>query len=303
MSDNASPCLDLEMSLLLPSSAPATWGAAVHEAARLLVGINYPIHQGSWDLRALSFVLYSRTYAGRPPQEVALSDLRAAFSGPADREPGIIGEIDEALTATGQGYDTRAHKSMPLWSIFREICDRYGDRIRGSALADDIEPPVPGPSPMRAAAQRLAEVFAEYPAKARDAATVPEIASAPLLLESQRIQVVTGSSVRRLSCAQGCEIVALRVDGPEAIQVCSQGHESRDWELDAVRARLAFARTTGALPSAAGTFQVQELRIASTTLPRDSDPEEINVFLRPQPELFGREGVLDRLRRLVDRPS
>lgn len=302
MSDNASNSLDLEMSLLLPSSAPEPWSAAVHEAARLLVGVDYPVQQQSWDLCALSLAVYARTYTGRPPREVDLSELREAFSGPVDREPGIIKEIDEALTATGQGYDARVHKGMPLWYIFRTICDQYGDRIGASALADDIEPPAPGPSPMRAAAQRLAEVFAEYPPKARETATVPEVVSAPLLLESEQIQIVTRSSTRRLSCAQGGEIIAVRVDGPEAIQVCNQGHESKDWELDAVRTRLAFARHTGAPPSATGTHRLQELLIASTTLPRDSDPMQVNVFLRPQAELFGREGVFDQLRRLVDRP-
>lgn len=62
----------------------------------------------------------------------------------------------------------------------------------------------------------------------------------------------------------------------------------RPLSRNAARTRLAFVRNTGALPSAAGTYQVHELRIASTTLPRDSDPEKVNVFLRPQPELFGR---------------
>ncbi|MFE5298092.1 hypothetical protein [Streptomyces sp. NPDC056632] len=45
LDDQSAYGLDLEMSLLLPSSAPAPWSDAVHEAARLLA--DRPWEKGS----------------------------------------------------------------------------------------------------------------------------------------------------------------------------------------------------------------------------------------------------------------
>uniref|UniRef100_UPI0024A9A7EB hypothetical protein n=1 Tax=Streptomyces sp. CC208A TaxID=3044573 RepID=UPI0024A9A7EB len=132
--------LDLEMSLLLPSSAPASWSPAVHEAARLLGG--QPWEEGRskpTDLLTLALLLFARTHTdNRAPQGVSVAELHEALSGPADREPQVIEEIDQALTDAGQGFTSGA-ESAPLWDLFNTARNRY---VYGaSALVDDIEPP------------------------------------------------------------------------------------------------------------------------------------------------------------------
>ncbi len=286
LSDTYDP--DLETRLLLPSSASASWGAAVHEAGNLLAGAQ----PRSWDLCTLALTLFALTRTGRAPREVPVTELHSVLSGPDHREPQIVDEIDQALTATGQS-------GTPLWDIFNAARDRYGSR-GGGWLGDDVEPPAPGPSPMRAAAARLALLFADYPEQGRQHAGVPEITAVPLVIESDRIQIVQAGSVKPLSCPQGCQVREVRVDGPEAVRVCTEGHESKSWELDAARVRLAVIRATGPRPAVQGRHQLQELLIASTTLPRQSDPRQANRFLRPQPPLVGRDDILARLDRLVD---
>ncbi|MFD6115156.1 hypothetical protein ACFWG0_34375 [Streptomyces yangpuensis] len=296
--------LDLEMSLLLPSSAPASWDAAVHEAARLLV--DQPWDQSSGapvDLCTLSLLLFARTYHGDcAPRDVSAAELSEAFHGPADREPEIIGEIDRALTATGQGWSRVTRRDTPLWSIFNAARDQYGGRIGASLLADDIEPPAPGPSPTRGAAGRLAAFFAGYRDEAREQTTAPVVAPGPLIVESDRIQIATAHSVRPVSrCLHDDQVSSVRVDGPAAILVCDQGHASGHWELDASRVRMAVARATGARPSAQGRHRLPELVVASADLPRHSDPRKVNVFLRePKHPLVGRDDVLERIGRLID---
>ncbi|WP_338676825.1 hypothetical protein V1460_30525 [Streptomyces sp. SCSIO 30461] len=296
--------LDLEMSLLLPSSAPPAWGAAVHEAARLLVDQRWDQgSRASVDLCTLSLLLFARTYAGdRVPGDVPAAELVEAFHGPADHEPQIIGEIDRALTETGQGRDRESGRNTPLWSIFNTARDQYKGRMGASLLADDIEPPAPGPSPMRGAAGRLAAFFAGYPDQAREQKVAPVVAPGPLIIESDRIQIATAHSIRPVRrCPHDDRVSGVRVDGPEAILVCDQGHVSAHWELDASRVRMAVARATGVRPSAQGTHRFPELVVASTDLLRHSDPRKVNVFLRERDfPLVGRDDVLQQVGRLID---
>ncbi|MFF0551133.1 hypothetical protein ACFYUL_19455 [Streptomyces sp. NPDC004311] len=306
LADHSAYGLELEMSLLLPSSAPAPWGAAVHEAARILV--DQPWEQGSRasvDLCTLSLLLFARTHGGdRVARDVPVTELREALSGPADREPRIVDEIDRELTKSGQGYDPAARQSRPLWSIFNAVRDQYGGSIGASLLADDIEPPAPGPSPMRASAARLAQFLTAYPEQAREQATAPAVAPGPLTIESDRIQIVTAKSLRPLRCSQGDPVRMVRVDGPEATFECEQGHTSGHWELEAARVRMAAARATGAHPSVQGKYQLPDLLVGSTELPRHSDPRQANVFLRePEHPIVGRDDIFARINRLIDERS
>lgn len=295
--------LGLEMSLLLPSSAPASWSAAVHEAARLLVDQrwdreSYP----AADLSTLSLLLFARTYTGdRLPRDVPIAELREALDEPADREPRIVDEIDRALAESGQGYDP-ATRNTPLWNIFNSAHDQYVGRLGVSALADDVEPPRPGPSPMRAAAARLSRLFADFPSQAHGQVNAPQVASGPLVVAADRVQIVTATSMRGLRCVHNDEARTVRVDGPEATHECDQGHVTTDWELDAARVRMAVARATGAQPFTQGRHQLQELLIASTDLPRHSDPKQDNVFLRePKHPIVGRGDIIQRIKDLIDR--
>lgn len=273
--------LDLEMSLLLASSAPAPWSAAVTESARILAGRPW-MQRGlaAEELCTLALLLFARTYAGeRLPHEVPLEELRKALDEPSDREPRVIGEIDRALTATGQRDSSRPHLA-PLEKIFNRARNQY---LPGaSMLADDIEPPAPGPSPMRRASQRLVEFLSTYTSQARQEAAVPEVGSGPLVVEARRIEIVTGGSVMRLQCPDrpADRVSVVRVDGPHAMRECEHGHASEFWQLEPARVRLAVARATGARPSVQGAYRVEELLIVSSDVPRHSDPHQINWFLR-----------------------
>ncbi|MET9373970.1 hypothetical protein ABZX98_07445 [Streptomyces sp. NPDC002992] len=303
MSDHSAYDLDLEMSLLLPSSAPASWAAAVHEAARHLVDLRWEADcRATDDLTTLSLLLFARTYTGdRVPQDVPVIELREALTGPADREPQFIAEIDRALTETGQGYDPAVSRGTPLWSIFCAARDQYEGRLGQSALADDIEPPFPGPSLMRGAAGRLAQFFADHPAEVSDRAIAPAVAAGPLVIESERIQIVTAGSIMPLRCPRNHDVRAVRVDGPEVATECGQGHVSGHWALEAARVRMAVARATGDRPSGQGKRVLQELLIVSTDLPRHSDPQQANVFLRePRHPVVGRDDVLQQIHGLID---
>ncbi|WP_328485935.1 hypothetical protein [Streptomyces zaomyceticus] len=300
--DQSAYFLDLEMSLLLPSSAPASWSPAVHEAARLLVG--QPWTHGSTaptDLLTLALLLHARTHTGaRAPQDVPVAELCEALSGPMDREPQIIDEIDRALTETGQNYTPEAG-GAPLRDLFNTARNQYGS-YGESWLADDIEPPAPGPSPMRAAAARLAQILADYPDESREQAIAPQVESHLLTIKASRFQIVSRNSVIPLRCPYDDDVVTVRVDGPEAILECVQGHTSPSRQLDAARVRMAVARATGAPPCAPGNHLLPELLIASTTLARHSDPVEANVFLRtPEHPIVGRDDVLREINRIMDR--
>ncbi|MFI8102098.1 hypothetical protein [Streptomyces sp. NPDC086023] len=297
--DPSAYSLDLEMSLVLPSSAPAPWSPAVHEAARL-VGRSWQEDESKpIDLLTLALLLFARTHTGtRAPQDVPVAELRDALSGPADREPQIIDEIDRALTETGQGYAPGAGDAA-LWELFNAARNQYGS---ASGLADDIEPPRPGPSPMRAAVARLARLLAGYSDGARKEATAPLLEPGVLTVKANRFQIVSRNSVIALRCPYGDEAAAVCVDGPKAIMECVQGHTSASHRLDAGRVRMAVARVAGIRPSASGSHLVPELLIASTALARHSDSAEANAFLRtPTHPIVGRDDVLRKISRIIDR--
>ncbi|MFD9206619.1 hypothetical protein ACFVZM_10075 [Streptomyces sioyaensis] len=304
--DTSAYGLEVEMSLLLSSSAPAPWGAAVHEAARLLVDQEWERNSpASVDLGTLSLLLFARTHSGdRAPGDVPIAELREALYDPGDREPQIVDEIDRALTDTGQGYSSTALRDAPLLTIFNPLRSRYGGRLGASMLADDIEPPLPGPSLMRAAAARLARLFANSPAQDHEQATGPVVAPGPLIIECDRIQIVSRSSLRPLRCRQTDHVRAVHVDGPEVIQECDKGHTSTDWQLDVARVRMAVARATGAHPAAQGRHQFQELLVASPDLPRHSDPRQANAFLSEPPyPIVGRDDIYEQIERLSGNQS
>ncbi|MEU9373731.1 hypothetical protein AB0D94_08190 [Streptomyces sp. NPDC048255] len=296
--------LDLEMSLLLAASAPAPWLAAVTESARILAG--RPWTQGSLapgELCTLALLLYARTYTGeRLPHEVPVEELREALDEPLDREPRIVDEIDDALTATGQVRDVRsAEETAPLRRIFDAAKDRYIAYAGMSMAALDVEPPVPGPSPMRRAAQRLAEFLTDYTPLERQGAAAPLVESGPLLVEATTIRIVTSGSVMPLQCPRRSEdgVGVVRVDGPVATFECEQGHVSQDWRLSPAHVRLAVARATGVRPSVQGTCRVEDLLIMAASMPRHSDPLQSVFFRAAQTELVGQEGVIGRIRRLI----
>ncbi|WP_331452152.1 hypothetical protein [Streptomyces sp. SS162] len=282
MSDQSAYDLDLEMSLLLPSSAPPSWAAAVHEAARHLAGLPWEAGgRAADDLTTLALLLFARTYTGdRAPAEIPVTELREALDGPVDREPRIIDEIDRALTATGQGYDRAAGRGTPLWDLFNAARNQYAGRLGASALADDIEPPFPGPSPMRGAARRLAQFFADTSVPPREPAATPAVESGPLTIESDRIQLVTAGSIMPLRCPRNHDVRTVRVDGRDVVTECGQGHVAGHWALEPARVRMAVARATGARPSVQGKRELQDLLIVTTDLPRHSDPYRDNVFLQ-----------------------
>ncbi|MFD7667747.1 hypothetical protein [Streptomyces sp. NPDC059788] len=294
--------LDLEMSLLLFSSAPDRWVTAVHEAARIL--INRPWVRGGRagdELCTLALLLFARTYTGeRQPHDVPTAELHDALAGPADREPQIIDEIELALNATGQSYDPTSLYAPPLWRIFNTIRSQYGGRL-GSSLADDIEPPAPSPSPMRGAVQRLTELLTGCSDQERRQATAPEVQAGSLTIEADRIRIVTANSLVRLCCPDDHPARVVRADGPSAIRECAQGHVSEHWQLDPAHLRVAAARATGVRPSSQGVHQAQDLMIVAADMPRHSDPNEINAFLRqPEYPIVGRDDIIEQVRRKVD---
>ncbi|MEV7277640.1 hypothetical protein [Streptomyces sp. NPDC093111] len=301
--DPSAYALDMEMSLLLPSSAPPPWAAAVHEAARHLVDLPWGAGgRAAVDLATLSLLLFARTYTcDRAPKDVPVTELREALDGPTDREPRIIDEIDQALSETGQGYDRAAGRGTPLWDLFNTARNQYAGRLGASALADDIEPPAPGPSPMRGAAGRLAQFFADTSVPPGEGAVAPEVESGPLVIESDRIQLVTAGSIMPLRCPRNHDARTVRVDGPDVSTECGQGHISGHWSLDAARVRMAVARATGDRPSVQGKRALKELLIVSTDLPRHSDPQQDNAFLRAaRHPVVGRDDVLEQIHGLID---
>ncbi|MGW0672575.1 hypothetical protein [Streptomyces sp. NPDC002746] len=296
--------LDLEMALVLPSATPASWGASVHEAARILVDRPWGRRNSLSvsELHTLSLLLFARTYTGdREPGDVPVAELREALNGPVDREPPIRDEIDHALTETGQGYDSEAFRSTPLWSIYLAVQNRYGN-YGGSPLADDVAPPTPGPSPMRLAAISLAQFFADYTAPNDTRTTAPQVAPGPLVVQADLLQMVSANSVVRIRCSCGDLVRSLRVDGPTAVRECVQGHASVHWQLDAARVRVAVARATGVRPSSQGSHRFPKLMIVEAELPRHTDPTQANVYLRPaSTPLVGRDDILRKLSQIHDR--
>ncbi|MEU3402931.1 hypothetical protein ABZ766_03115 [Streptomyces sp. NPDC006670] len=298
--------LDLEMSLLLASSAPAPWLAAVTESARILAG--RPWTKGSpasGELCTLALLLYTRTYTGeRLPHDVPLEELREALDEPLDREPRIVDEIDAALTVTGQVRDVRsAEEAPPLRRIFDAARDRYIAYAGMSMAALDVESPVPGPSPMRRAAERLAEYLTDYTPLEREGAAAPKVECGPLVVEATTIRIVNSGGAMPLECPRRSEdrVRVVRVDGRLATFECEQGHLSQDWRLSSAHVRLAVARATGARPSVQGTRRVKELLIMASDMPCHSDPFW-NPFLRAaRTELVGRDDAIDRIRRLISR--
>ncbi|MFH9426288.1 hypothetical protein [Streptomyces sp. NPDC017529] len=295
--------LDLEMSLLLPSSAPGRWVAAVHEAARILA--TRPWVRGGRagdELCTLALLLFARTYTGeRQPHDVPTTELHDALAGPADREPQIVDEIELALTAAGQGYDPTSVSAPPLWRIFNTIRSQYGGRLGASSLADDIEPPAPGPSPMRGAAQRLSQFLTGYSDQERRQATAPDVQAGSLSIEAERIQIVTTNSLVRLCCPEDHPARVVRADGPSATRECAQGHVAEHWQLDPAHLRVAAARATGVRLSSQGTHQTQELMIVAVGMPRHSDPNQVNwVLQQPDHPIVGRDDIIEQVRRKVD---
>ncbi|MFG3348641.1 hypothetical protein ACGF1Z_26720 [Streptomyces sp. NPDC048018] len=302
MPDQSAYDLDLEMSLLLPSSAPPPWSAAVHEAARHLVDHPWEQNgQAAVDLTTLSLLLFARTYTGdRAPKDVPVTELREALAGPADRELRIIDEIAEALTATGQGYNPAVSRGTPLWDLFNTARSQYTGQLGASALADDIEPPTPRPSPMRYTAGRLAQLFADTSVPPVEGAVAPEVESGPLVVESDRIQIVTADSIMPLRCPQNHDVRTVRVDGPEVSTECGQGHVSGHWSLEAARVRMAVSRATGDRPSVQGKRVLTELVTVATDLPRHSDPQQDNAFLRAaRHPVVGRDDVFAQIHGVI----
>ncbi|NDZ76990.1 hypothetical protein G3I19_00325 [Streptomyces sp. SID10853] len=301
--DPSARVLGLEMSLLLPSSAPASWSPAVHEAARLLAGQPWERGDSSpTDLLTLSLLLFARTYSGdRVPHDVPVAELREALAGPADCEPKIIDEMTQALAETGQ-RTTITDPDTALWSLFNSARDQYAGRLNASGLADDIEPPSPGPSPMRGATDRLGQLFAEY-AEDRERAVAPRVASSPLVIKAHQFKLVSTDSIVPLRCIYGDDVLEVHVDGPVATLECSKGHvHPLRARLDAAHVRMAVARATGSRPSAPGTHQLGELLIATPDLPRHLDPAETNVFLRAavnRTSVGMRTGIVERITRRV----
>ncbi|MEU6662119.1 hypothetical protein [Streptomyces sp. NPDC046821] len=274
----------MEMSLLLASSAPAPWGAAVHEAARILADRPWTsTSRSSAELSTLSLLLFARTYTGdRTPQDVPIAELRAALDGPADQEPAqVLEEIEHALTETGQGCGpVSTQASRPLWGTLSTVCDQYASRLGVGALADELEPPVPGPSALRGAATRLVEFLSTYPSPVREQATAPEVAPGPLVIESKRIEMVSRDRIMPLHCPDSHRMLKVLVDGRTVTMECEHGHGSGVSQLDAARVRMAASRATGTHPSTQGTHTVKELLILTADSPRHEDPRQINVSLQ-----------------------
>lgn len=284
--------LDTEMSLLLPSSAPDPWGAAVHEAARILADRPRDTSgRMKADLCTLALLLYERTCrSGRQPHDVPVTELHESLAGSSrDREPRIVEEIDRALTATGHGTSL---EPTPLRDIYAKVSNVYPEI---GVVADEIEPPGPGPSAMRGAAVRLDAFLADYSEHARRQAAVPEVASDPLVIEADRIELVTANSIMPLRCLYGDHAQRVRVDGPRARGECERGHVR---SLSPAHVRVAAARATGSRPSAAGTHRIERLLVVTEGL-RHTDPHRLNVFLK-QPPLVGRDDIMEEMLRHVD---
>ncbi|GAA4705583.1 hypothetical protein [Streptomyces youssoufiensis] len=234
-----------------------------------------------------------------------LAELRESLAGPVEDEPPIRAEIERALAAAGQGYDRAAGRHTPVWAVFVAVGDQYRARA-GGGMGEELEPPRPTASAMRAAAARLTRHLATYPAHTRERATAPEVASGPLVITADRVQMVTTNSVRTLLCPQGHAAHTVRVDGPVATYACQHASDQMLRALEAARVRMALARAAGVHPSTQGTHVVPDLLIASANdLDRHTDPQDANVFLRQQPDIVGRDDLVDRLAHMIreHRPS
>lgn len=272
--------LGLELSLLLSSTAPSGWRSAVAEAAHLLS----ERYRGDWaELHTLALLLFARTHTGdRPPRNVPVEELVAAFDDPAAGENRVTEEIRQALAAAGQESDLgKPHAEPPLLLILRTVSDRYGGPPPWS---DEWDPVPPGPSPLDHAARRLVSYLSTYQPGHRDSpSNVPDVGDGPLHVEADRLLMASRHSLVPPNCAGGCPCLPRRltVDGPDVTIVCEGcDMRRRSLELDPAQVRLALARALGVAPSVQGSYSVPgELPVALAKMPRGADPYRFNWLL------------------------
>ncbi|WP_329539213.1 hypothetical protein [Streptomyces sp. NBC_01358] len=273
--------LDVELSLLLSSTAPPGWRSAVEEAAHLLSDR----YSDDWaELHTLALLLFARTFSGaRTPRDVPVEELVQALDDPSTGENRVTEEIRQALKATGQEYDTGLpDEEPPLRLIFGPVSDRYGGPAHWS---DEWDPVPPGPSPLDRAAKRLVGYLSTYEASHRDRPTsVPDVGEGPLHVESDGIVMASRNSLVPPSCSGGCAASRprrLTVDGPVATLNCEGCDTRRRWkQLDPTQVRLALARTLGVAPSVQGSYSVPgELYVPLADMSRGADPYQYNWFL------------------------
>ncbi|NIY65564.1 hypothetical protein [Streptomyces malaysiensis] len=289
--------LDLELSLLLSSTAPSGWRSAVEEAAHLL-SEGYAGDRAA-ELHTLALLLFARTRSGdRTPRDVPVEELVQALDDPTAGENRVTEEIRQALAATGQ-YDTQRSPGdePPLLRIFRPVSNRYGGPIPWS---DEWDPVPPGPSPLDRAAKRLVSYLSTCQPGRRDALSrVPAVGDGPLYVEADRLFMASQTSLVPPSCVGGCPSHPRRltVDGPDVTFVCEGCNtRRRSRQLDPAQVRLALARALGVAPSVHGSYSVPGvLHIALAEMPRGADPYMFNWFLaRPKMESPGKIGRAKR---------
>ncbi|MCZ1012158.1 hypothetical protein [Streptomyces lydicus] len=271
--------LDLELSLLLSSTAPSGWRRAVEEAAHLLS----ERYSGDWaELHTLALLLFARTYSGdRTPRDVPVDELVQALDDPTAGENRVTEEIRQALDATGQGYDPRMpREEPPLGLILGPVSDRYGGPV---AWSDEFDPVPPGPSPLDHAAKRLLGYLSTYQPGRRDSpSTVPDVGDGPLHIEAELLFLASRDSLVPPRCVGGCpdHPRRLTVDGPEVTFLCEGCHtRRRPRQLAPAQVRLALARALGVAPSAHGSYSVSELHIPLAEMGRGADPYQFNWLL------------------------
>ncbi|MFD4258686.1 hypothetical protein ACFWR9_13875 [Streptomyces sp. NPDC058534] len=278
--------LDLEMSLLLSSTAPPGWRAAVEEAAHLLkeryCGERY---RGQCaELPTLALLLFARTCAGdRVPRDVPVEELVKALDDQSAGENRVTEEIRQALDATGQGRDAcQPGEEPPLLLIFRPVSDRYGGPAPWS---DEWDPVPPGPSPLDGAAKQLVGYLSAYEPGRRDSSSRgPAVDDGPLYIEADAVLLASRSSLVPPGCGGGCSPSRprrLTVDGPVVIVNC-EGCDTRrrGRQLDPAPVRLAVARTLGVAPSVQGAYSIPgDLHIPLAEMSRGADPFQFTWFL------------------------
>ncbi|CAL9455110.1 hypothetical protein [Streptomyces sp. enrichment culture] len=278
--------LDLEMSLLLSSTAPPQWRAAVEEAAHLLKerhrGERY---RGQWaELPTLALLLFARAHASdRVPRDVTAEELVQELDAPSGGKNRVAEEIRRALNATGQGHDARQPGwEPPLLLIFGPVSDRYGGPTPWS---DEWDPVPPGLSPLDRAAEQLVGYLSAYSPGRRDSPSlVPAVDDGPLYIEADAVLMASRSSLVPPSCGCSCRRPRprrLTVDGPVVVVDCEECDTRRRHEqLDPAHVRLAVARALGVAPSVQGAYSIPgELYIPLAEMARGADPYQFNWFL------------------------
>ncbi|NEB01902.1 hypothetical protein [Streptomyces sp. SID13726] len=259
-----------EMALLLPSTAPDLWRAAVERAAHLLAP-SWQEHP-SLDLTALSFLLLMWS-AEREQSPASLSaEAVAEELSVQGEQPQELRDLSRRIEAAatdagvlGRGYGPGTLD--PLWADLSCWSEASDDEAEGH------------PPALWAAVGRLRDVISGLTEAALRHASPPHPSLGTWTVSvSHRVRVVSPAAILSITCTtcgsrEGGE---LHIDGPAVAFVCTHGHDTTTRRLEVQRVRNALAHA--GLPAGADVSVEGDLHVTHRDCHAQSDPRHLSRF-------------------------